>query len=290
MRLIIIILILLFSIDSFGQLNLNEQERNELKDICSEYTLAKGVKGLRERKKTSSAKFHDFIDQLVASKDDSDEILKDKYLKRPTDEELAYWYVIREFHYNNNKPDSLKKTNEQILDWLTKERVDDRWLLDNYFYRIGSRIATLYNKEDFSKMNFELENLGLRNETEKAMFVMFMSTMCGQRLSVMNFTGRGDPESVIKRFPKFNGKDYYYYTNFNYPDFEWIGYDKTESYNGVHIGGFYEVLLNHLDFLVKKGQKDRAFELCKNSILNEPSLFKYSKSQKLLGDIYENSK
>jgi hypothetical protein len=276
MRLIFITIGLLLFIDSPCQLNLTSDERDILKEICSKYSLTKQEKPLKELKKKSPAKFHNFIDQLIASKEDSDEILKTGYLKRPTDDELIFWYVVREFHYNNSEPDSLKKTKDQILDWLTSEKIDDRWLLDNYFYRIGNRIATLYNKEDLSKMNLELANLGLRNETEKAMFVMFIINTCGQRLSVMSFTGKGDPESAIKRLPRIDGKDYYYYKNFNYPDFDWVGYKKIESYNERHLGTFYGVLLNHLDFLVKTGQKDKAIELQKNSILSNPKLFKYS--------------
>ncbi len=290
MRLTFIALGLVFFIDSFGQLNLTSDEREILKEICSKYSLTNQEKDLKELKKKSPPKFHNFIDQLIASKDDSDEILKTKYLRRPTDDELTFWYAVREFHYNSSEPDSLKKTKDQILDWLATEKIDDRWLLDNYFYRIGNRIGTLYNKEDLSKMNLELENLGLRNDTEKAMFVMFIINICGQRLSVMSFTGKGDPESAIKRLPKINGKDYYYYTNFNYPDFEWIGYKKIESYNERHLGTFYGVLLNHLEFLVKNGQKDKAIELQKNSILSNPILFKYSGNQKLLNDIYEKWK
>jgi hypothetical protein len=210
MRLTLTILGLIFFNHSFGQLSLTNDEREVLKDICSQYSQPNKEKYLKQLKKQSPTKFHNFIGQLIASKDDSDEILKIKYLQRPTDEELTYWYVVREFHYNNSEPDSLKKTNDQILDRLTKEKIDDRWLLDNYYYRLSNRIGMLFNTADLSKHEFDLETLGLKNETERAMFVMFIINTCGQRLSVMKFTGKGDPESVIKRLPKINGKDYYY--------------------------------------------------------------------------------
>src|SRR5690606_35965427 len=108
---------------------LTNDEREVLKDICSQYSQPNKEKYLKQLKKQSPIKFHNFIDQLIASKDGSDEVLKTKYLQRPTDEELMYWYVVREFHYNSSEPDSLKKSQDQILDWLTKEKIDDRWLL-----------------------------------------------------------------------------------------------------------------------------------------------------------------
>lgn len=290
MRLTLTILGLIIFNYSFGQLSLTNDEREVLKDICSQYSQPNKENYLKQLKKQSPTKFHNFIDQLIASKDDSDEVLKTKYLQRPTDEELMYWYVVREFHYNNSEPDSLKKTKDQVLDWLTKEKIDDRWLLDNYYYRLSNRIGMLFNKADLSKHDFRLETLGLKNETERAMFVMFIINTCGQRLSVMKFTGKGDPESVIKRLPKINGKEYYYYKDFNYEDFEWIGYKKLESYNQRQLGTFYGVLLNHLDLLLKNGETEKAKEMYKESILSNPTLFKYSGSQKTLNDIYDKWK
>jgi hypothetical protein len=290
MRLTLTILGLIIFNYSFGQLNLTNDEREILKDICSQYSQPNKEKYLKQLRKQTPTKFHNFIDQLIASKDDSDEVLKIKYLQRPTDEELTYWYVVRESHYNNSEPDSLKKTNDQILDWLTKEKIDDRWLLDNYYYRLSNRIGMLFNTADLSKHDFKLETLRLKNETERAMFVMFIINTCGQRLSVMKFTGKGDPESVIKRLPKINGKDYYYYKDFNYEDFEWIGYKKIESYNQRQMGTFYGVLINHLDLLLKGGQTEKAKELYRESILSNPTLFKYSASQKTLNDIYDKWK
>lgn len=288
-RLTLIALGLIIFNYSFGQLSLTNEEREVLKNICSQY-IQSGNGDLEKLKKRSPVKFHNFIDQLIVSKSNSDEILKTKYLQKPTSDELMYWYVVREFNYNNSESDSLLKTQDEVLDWLIKEKIDDRWLLDNYYYRISGSIKILFNTADLSKYDFKLEELGLKNETEKAMFVMFMINSCGQRLSVMKLTGKGDPESVIKRFPKINGKDYYYYKDFNYEDFEWIGYQKLESYNKRHLGIFYGVLINHLNLLLKNGLTEKAKELYRESILSNPTLFKYSSSQKTLDDLYSTWK
>lgn len=289
MKLTLIIIGLLGFAKSFGQLNLSKDEREILKEICSQYNVSNKESTLKKLIKTSPSKFESFISELIASKENSSEILNSKYFTRPTNDDLNYWYVLREFHYNNLEPDSLKKTKDQILDWLSKEKIDDRWLLDNYFYRIGNRIEVLFNKADLSERNFNVEALGYKDETEKAMFVLFLINTCGQRLSVMKFTGKGDQESVVKRFPKIDGKCYYYYKDFDYVDFNWVGYKTEESYNRRHIGNFYEVLLNHLNLLLKNKKTDEARELYRESILSKPAFFQYSDSKKILFEFYENS-
>jgi hypothetical protein len=71
------------------------------------------------------------------------------------------------------------------------------------------------------------QTLGLHDDTEKAIFVMFVVNECLQRLAIMRMTGKGDPASVLKRLPKFNGDDYYFFHNFNYPYSTGLGIRKS---------------------------------------------------------------
>ncbi|MBT1688576.1 hypothetical protein [Dawidia soli] len=245
-----------------------------------------GAGGLKELRNTIPARFQHFVDHLIVVQEGTEGILNTEHLTVPSDEELEYWYVVREFHYNKIAPDSSRKTNEQIIDWLSQEKIDRRWLVDNYYYRAASGLGMLYNTIDLSNRNFDLETLGLRDETEKAMFVMFVVNACLQRLAVMRMTGKGDPASALQRLPKFNGQDYYFFRKFNYPDFDWIGYQKVESYNMRHIGGFYNTLLNHLELLMKLGEKNQAFALYENSILSKPEFFHYYSNESSLRDLY----
>jgi hypothetical protein len=139
-------------------------------------------------------------------------------------------------------------------------------------------------------MDFNLDELGFKDNTEKAIFFLFIVNSCGQRLSVMNFTGNGNPEKVIKKFPKFNGKEYYYYTDFNYDDFEWIGYKKVEFYNERNLNDYYTVLLNHLDILLENKFNDEALNLFSSSILSKPEYYKYSSSKSTLEKLYDKWK
>ncbi len=259
-------------------------------EICNQYNVALKESSLKNLQKTAPVRFQGFIEQLIATKDKPKKIFETKYLKRPTHEELIYWYVVREFHYNNSEPDSLKKTQGEIIEWILKDTIDSRWLLDNYYYRISGRLKFLFNKADLSDYDFKIDELGFKTETEKAIFFLFMINSCGQRLSVMGFTGKGNLKSVINRLPKINGQEYFHYTDFNYPDFDWIGYKKVESYNTRHLGNYYGVLLNHLNILLENNLKDEARDLFQSSILSKPELFKFSGSQDTLNELYENWK
>ena len=92
------------------------------------------------------------------------------------------------------------------------------------------------------------------------------------------------------KLPRFNGKNYYYYKDFDYDDFEWIGYDKNESYNERHIGGLYSTLIAQFSATAELKDKKAAQEIYFNSILHEPKYFKYTQSMKDLQALYNKSK
>lgn len=270
-----------------GQVSLSTEEYGLLKEICEQYSVPKKESTLKALHKTAPGRFRSFIDQMMMLKGVEGDVLDTTYLRRPSHEELVFWYVVREFHYNNAEPDSLQVSRDDIMKWVLKDTVDERWLLDNYYYRISAPLSMLFNDADLSKYNFELDKLGFQNETEKAIFFLFLMNSCGGRLSVMAFTGKGKQQSVIRRFPKINGQAYFNYTDFNYPDFQWVGYKKLESYNQRHLSRYFEILLNHLNVLLENGSNDEAKLLMKNSILSEPELFQYSSSQATLRELYD---
>lgn len=286
----LIILGLQICFQAFGQITLSDNEIGTLTEICNQYNVGLKESSLHDFKNTSPERFNGFINQLIISKDKPKKILDNELLKRPTHEELIFWYVIREFHYNNSEPDSLQKTQREIIDWILQDTIDERWLLDNYYYRISGRLKSLFNKANLSKYNFETDKLGFQNETEKAIFFFFVVNSCGQRLSIMRMTDKGDPESVIKRMPKINGDYYYKYQNFDYKDFDWIGYKKIESYNERHLGNYYSVLINHMDILFENKLAKEAHVIFDNSILSRPEYFKFSKNEERLNKSYNMMK
>ncbi|QQR87975.1 MAG: hypothetical protein IPJ76_07105 [Flavobacteriales bacterium] len=273
-----------------GQVTLTTEEHHLLKAICEQYNVPKKESTLKAMQKTASGRFQGFIGQMMMVKGLKGDVLDTTYLRRPTHEELVFWYAVREFHYNNAEPDSLQVPKEQIMGWVLKDTVDKRWLLDNYYYRISAPLSMLFNEADLSKYDFQVDKLGFQDETEKAIFFLFLMHSCGDRLSVMAFTRKGDPKSVIKRLPKVNGQPYFHYADFDYPDFQWVGHKKLESYNDRHLGSYYGMLLNHLNILLENGAKEEAERLVKNSILSQPELFQYSGSSATLQKVYETWK
>lgn len=285
-----IILGLLFYSQSFGQISMSENDINILTEICNQYNIPFKQSSLKELKNTAPDRFQGFINQLIINKDKPKKILDNEVLKKPSHEELIFWYIVREFHYNNTEPDTLQKTKREIIDRVLQDTIDERWLLDNYYYRISGRLKSLFNKANLNNYNFDLNELGFKNDTEKAVFFFFIVNSCGQRISIMRMTSKGDPESVIKRMPKINGSDYYKYQDFDYPDFNWIGYKKIESYNERHLGNYYILLINHIDLLFEIKMAKEAHVIFDNSILSKPDLFKYSGSEERLNKMYKMMK
>jgi len=76
----------------------------------------------------------------------------------------------------------------------------------------------------------------------------------------------------------------------NIPDFDFIGYNKTESYNMRNIGNLYNTLIIHFTATSILRDKKSAQQIYFNSLLHNPMYFKYSKNEKDLQAIYDQSK
>lgn len=285
--LLLILSLLLLHARSSAQIVLTDSQKSLLIDICSQQSTPETLRNTRNTIPIDGL-FSSFIDQLLVSTDKPEKVMDSRFLNRPSHADLVFWYVVREFHYNGLKQDAENEELSAILDRILLDTISEYWLLDNYYYRISDRVAQHFNKADLSNWNFQLDSMGFIDQTEKAIFFFAITNACGERLSVMAFTGQGKPMDVIQRFPKFNDKPYYYFTDFSYPDFNWIGFEKTESYNTRHLGKFYTLLLNHYGFLIKNNKPDEAEELFKNSLLSQPEFFKYSGDEQLMMEFYEN--
>lgn len=186
--------------------------------------------------------------------------------------------VIREIHYNRNNEKKTPRPTLDVAKEVLSERIDNRWLLDNYYYRIRGGIASHFNDSDLSKLDLRFAQLGLTDPTEKAIFFFnVMEAVGGGRFMVLLAT-RNNKRILdfANRFPKFEGKKYYEFTDFNYPDFEWIGYEKRESYNKRHFETYYTTLFAHHKAETEDGSKAVADSLLSESILSKPEYFKFT--------------
>lgn len=239
-----------------------------------------------------TAKLSQVIDTLIAVSKGDETILETRFLKQPTDEELVLWYVIREIHYNRTGDTKNPQSSADVAKNVLSKKIDNRWLLDNYYYRIHGGIASLFNTADLSQHNFKIDDLGFKDTTEKAIFFLnMMDTLVGGRLKVLAMMKNN--KKILEfcdKLPKFNGKDYYYFKSFDYPDFDWIGYEKIESYNTRHIGNFYTTLTGHRLATAALRGETTGKHIFLNSILSQPKYFKFSELSDYLQTNYDSSK
>jgi hypothetical protein len=288
------ILFLLFTIVAQAQFKLGQQDFKNLVAISEVYSKnpnARGEAFVKTIDSLRTPKLNHMADVLIEVGKGDLKMLAPKILSRPTNDELIMWYVIREIHYNRvSKTKTPRDPNIVAKEVLTKN-IDERWLLDNYYYRIHGGIATLFNDVDLSKYDIDIETLGFKNQTEKAIFYLgFIDALIGGRFKVLRSLNKND--KIIEfsnKLPTINGKQYYSYTDFDFDDFDWIGYETTESYKQFHINSLYEVLIPQF-IAIGAIDKKQGKDMYLNSILHEPKYFIYSKAKEDLEFVYEKSK
>lgn len=285
----------LISIISFSQVKLVEKDLKNLIKISELYSknpnatgneFAKSVDSLRTKK------LNNICDVLIEVGKAEKTILTDKYLSKPNSEELLLWYVIREIHYNQVSETKSKRPNIDVANEVLSHKIDERWLLDNYYYRIHGGIAKLFNDSDLSKINIDIEKLGFKSQTEKSIFFLsIIDAMIGGRFKVLQMLKKNDKIiEFSEKLPTFNGKKYFYNVNLDFEDFNWIGYEESKSYSEVNFGNLYTILIAQFSAVSQLKSKTEAQEIYFNSILHIPKYFKYSNSKEELQMLYDNSK
>ena len=289
------LILLAASIFTKAQIKLDQKDFNNLIAIAELYSYNTNSRGDQFAKSIDSLrtpKLNHIVDALIAVGKGDHTILETQFLARPNEEELVLWYVIREIHYNRTNEKVKARPAAEVANEVLFQQIDSRWLLDNYYYRIHGGIASLFNEADLSKYNFNMDSLGLKDETEKAIFFLnMMDALVGGRFKVLQMMKNN--EKILEfcdKLPKFNGKEYFYFKNFDYADFDWVGYDKTVAYNEWHIGSFYSTLIAQFSASAELKDKKRMQEIYFNSILHEPKYFKFTESKDELQAFYDKSK
>ncbi|MBK9163757.1 MAG: hypothetical protein IPM21_07580 [Acidobacteria bacterium] len=293
MKLSLVLWILFAVVGGTAQVQLESQDLANLVKVSEIYSADVNLRseGLESSLKPyRSPKLNQLIDTLVVLAKGEGGILADRYLKRPSDDDLYLWYVIREIHYNRTHESKKPRAGDEVAKETLAKKIDTRWLLDNYYYRIRGGIASHFNDADLSKLDLKIDELGFNDKTERAIFYLnFMEAIGGGRFMVLlatkNFQRILD---FTKRFPKFNGKEYYTFNNFDFDDFEWIGYEKVESYNSRHLERLYVTLIAHHRAETSAGSKTIAEKIRKESILSEPKYFEYSSVPDILRSINDS--
>lgn len=282
----------MLSLSSFGQENADFENLVKLGELYTRNINAKGDDFKTEIKKLKTPGLNHIIDALIVVGNSDKRLLTKEFLSKPSEQELKYWYVLREIHYNNVSKNSERRPNAEIAKETLEKEIDSRWLLDNYYYRICDGIGMMFNEKDLSKYNFDVDDYGLENETEKAIFYFAFSSSLTQRFQVLQMMKNYDKLLEYSyKLPTFNGKPYYEYKAFDFEDFDWFGYDKIESYKTRHLGVLYTTLGLHFSALAEKEKADEMRGLYFNSIMFIPDYFKYSGGMKNdLQELYNQSK
>ena len=152
MKQIFTILFLTFSLLSFGQENADFDNLVKLGEIYSNNVNANFKKAVEELRTPG---LNHIIDALIAVGEGDKKLLTKEFLTKPSEQELKYWYVLREIHYNSQSENSEPRPNDQVAKETLEKDIDSRWLLDNYYYRIQGGIAKMFNNKNLSKYNIK---------------------------------------------------------------------------------------------------------------------------------------
>jgi hypothetical protein len=220
------------------------------------------------------------IDIMILLHQRSIEIFDTKYLSKPSLSELKYWAVIDAIMTNLRSDQKKKENNEILARKVLSKEIDSRNLLVNYYNFIFSSVGYIFNTEDLSHYNFDLNSYDLENETEKGIFYISLLKPMILRFRVLNYMKNGPKllEYAIK-LPKINNKPYFEYVDFNFEDFD-NQYDVIKSYKKTELESYYSCLLAHYVAIVDKGVKYEWKRMYNVSILSKPEYYQYAGDNK----------
>lgn len=234
----------------------------------------------------------DFIVQTITT---NNKLLTQQFLSRPDDLTLKQIFIIRAIHLNLREEN--KADNNQLIDSLTAANIPTYELVDNYYGMLFTAVGNKSQPFDLSKVDFKLKDYRLKDETENG--ILFLSCMNYCSTIIWGFMNIVKPPNtqkaydIIKKYPKFNGRPYYQYTDLYFTDFEMniVKDQGIQSYKSYYLDKYYETLLSHLICLDREnGTEKEINDLLLGSILKDNNLYKYSKYKDTLEEIFKAQK
>lgn len=229
----------------------------------------------------------DFSGQTLIAKH---ALLTPKYLTLPETVTLTQIYIIRHISFNLNRDPSADQLT--LIDSLSRKNLSRNDLVDNYYAMLFTAVGNKKDNFDLSKVDFQLNDYNLQNDTEKGIFFLQCLNSCGKEIwGYMNSNRSPNTQkanALLKKFPKFNGQKYYHYVNFHFPDFTLviIPGQAPQSYKKYYLGQYYEVLLSNMVCLqMEKGKEAEKEDLLVNSILSSRHFYQYTKHEETLDKI-----
>jgi hypothetical protein len=231
----------------------------------------------------------DFIVEAIKS---DNKIFTSKYLNRPASTVLKDIYIVRAVNLNIRQENPAD--NNKLIDSLKNVSISDYELLDNYYGMIFTAVGNKNQPFDLKKSDLKLNEYGLKDDTEKGILFLRCFEFCGKTIwgyiNVAKPQNTAESINYINKFPKLNGRPYFQYTDFSFPDFEMnIIKDKgRQSYKAYYLHKYYELLLSHLLTLNKEGATEKEKnDLLLGSILKETNYYKYTAYKETLEKIFK---
>jgi len=166
MKIFLTSLLLFSTFFSNAQLKLPNKDLTNLiaiSELYSKNTNANGDNFIHAIDSLRTPTLNNIADALIEVGKGEKTIFTARFLSRPSETDMTMWYVIREIHYNMTSKSSTHRPNVDVANEVLSKKIDERWLLDNYYYRIHGGIGYLFNTADLSKIDINIETLGLQN-------------------------------------------------------------------------------------------------------------------------------
>ena len=271
---------LLFSLNSFAQIDLKEG----IIDLADIYRKSHGVRDISEEQLQSLEKYNGTELEKVAHivkeiSQKNNKVTNLKYLHKPDSSTLKIFHTMIMVNYNSYEQ-SPQNNNKVVKKFLDKKISDYEQIMQYY----NSLFTSVINKNrpfDYSETNWDLEELGLKNEKEKAIFFFVFIDKIGYQIALYHQAYKGANWNKIEQYvdllPMINGKPYYFSSGFGFEDFKMTIYKKEQGLKEYYLPLYYEVLDGHYSMLKTKGNKIKAEELNISSILNDKKYVHYKK-------------
>lgn len=255
----------------------------EIINLAKIYRGNHGLSGLDDNSTSIFDKYNDTKFETVAkfieeSTKKKNRIIEYEFLTRPDSSTLKIFHTIIMVNYNMYESDPMD--NEKVVEKYLKKDISVYEQIQQYY---GSLFVSVINKNrpfDFSNLNWNLMELGLKDDKEQAVFFLVFMDKLGSQISSFHGAMRGPNwdgiEKYVKLLPKINGKNYYEFDAFYFQDFQMTIYKKNRYFKEYYMPKFYDILVAHI-LMMEQKEFDRT-EITKfllTSILSQKQYYEY---------------
>lgn len=255
----------------------------EIINLAKIYRGNHGLSGLDDNSKSIFDKYNNTEFETVAkfieeSTKKKNRIIEPKYLARPDSSTLKIFHTIIMVNYNMYESDPMD--NEKVVEKYLKKDISVYEQIQQYY---GSLFVSVINKNrpfDYSNLNWDLTELGLKDDKEQAVFFLVFMDKLGSQISSFHGAMRGPNwdgiEKYVQLLPKINGKNYYEFDAFYFKDFKMTIYKKNRYFKEYYIPKFYDILVAHI-LMMEQKEFDRTeiTNFLLTSILSQKQYYEY---------------